>query len=37
MPRDPKPKPVAYRLITNATDDGRALSRLLRELVTEDV
>jgi len=37
MPRDPKPKSVAYRLITNGTDDGRAMYRLLRELVTEDV
>ena len=34
MPRGPKPKPVSYRLITNGTDDGRAMYRLLRELVT---
>ena len=32
--KQPKPKSVAYRLITNGTDDGRALYRLLRELVT---
>ena len=37
MPRGPKPKPVSYRLITNGTDDGRAMYRLLREFVTEDV
>ena len=34
MPRDPRPKKVSYRLITNGTDDGRAMYRLLRELVT---
>ena len=35
--KQPKLKPVSYRLITNGTDEGRALYRLLRELVTEDV
>ena len=32
MPRDPKPKAVAYRLITNGTDEGRAMYRLLPDL-----
>jgi len=34
MPRDQKLKKVSYRLITNGTDEGRAMYRLLRELVT---
>src|SRR5438105_3913729 len=34
MVRESKPKKVSYRLITNGTDEGRAMYRLLRELVT---
>src|SRR5438067_2592834 len=34
MAHDPKPKKVSYRLITNGSDEGRAMYRLLRELVT---